>query len=224
MFNLLKLFWRNFFSSLIEIIFPEFCIGCKKLNTLLCNKCYEKLEFIQFKINTKNKTPYLDSIICCCSYEDLAKKIVYELKYKSVINAGKIIAHIMYYNSNFNDCDLITFVPMHKKKIGKRGFNQSKVIANELSKLLNKPIAELLIKNKNTKSQMSLGLKSDRQFNVEGSIEMNPKVLKEVVSNNFSVLIVDDVFTSGTTLNYCAKTLKEFGFSRVHTACFLHKT
>jgi len=118
-------------------------------------------------------------------------------------------------------CDLVSYIPMHQKKIGKRGFNQSKIIAIELARLLNLPIAKLLIKSKNTQSQMSLKSIKDRQMNIIDSIKLNAKVKKETVCKYKSILLIDDVFTSGTTLNYSAKVLKEFGFKHIHAACFL---
>lgn len=198
-------------------------MGCSKLNTLLCNKCYATLEFVQFKIDTKQKFENLNSIACCCYYEEIAKNLVHQLKYNGVINIGKVIAGVIYYNSNLPKYDLITFVPMHKKKIKLRGFNQTEIIAKELGKLVNVPVAKLLIKTKNTKSQMSLGKKSNRLKNILNSIKINPKVNILDTKKYKSILIIDDVFTSGTTLNYCAKILKNFGFKNIHGSCFLYR-
>ncbi len=224
MLQLFLFFCREFFKNLVEIIFPEFCIGCAKMGTLLCNQCYEKIEFLQFVIPINEKTSCLNSATCCCQYSNLAKKIIHELKYKSVINVGKTIAHIMYYTTAPPDFDLITFVPIHKKKLDQRGFNQTQVIAKELSKLFQKPVASLLIKTKHTHSQMSLNQKSDRQNNIIGTIAINPKIPKETVEKYKTILVVDDVFTSGTTLNCCAGILKKFGFQNIHGICFAHKS
>lgn len=224
MLRLLKFFCHKSFKNVLEIIFPEFCIGCIKIGTLLCGNCYEKLEFLQFTISANKKISYLDSITCCCQYTGLAKKIIHELKYKSVISVGKTIAHIMYYTTAPPIFDLITFVPIHKKKLNQRGFNQTHVIASELSKIFQKPIASLLIKTKHTQSQMSLNQKSDRQDNIIGTITMDPRITKETTKKIKTVLIVDDVFTSGTTLNYCGQILKEFGFKNIHGICFAHRS
>jgi competence protein ComFC len=240
MFNLIKLFIKNIFNNLIEIIFPEFCVICGKLNTLLCRNCYETLEFVQFKVSVQSRyknnssefkglnnlnsfNNNLDSITCCCYYESSAKNLIHELKYNGVINVGKTIAGIIYYSSNLPEVDLITFVPIHKKKEKLRGFNQTEIIAKELGKLTSTPVARLLIKTKNTKSQMSLGKKENREENILDSIEINSMVLSSDKKKYKSILIVDDVFTSGTTLNYCSTILKNFGFNDVHGSCFLYK-
>lgn len=223
MLSLFIFFWRKLFNAILEIIFPDFCVGCNKINTLLCNRCYETLEFTQHEfINPSQKS--LNSIVCCCYYNGIAKKIIHELKYKSVVAVGKIIAHLMFYHSNIPNFDVLTFVPIHKKKLDQRGFNQSQVIALELAKLTKKPIVELLIKTKHTQSQMSLELKTNRENNIEGTINTNPEIPFSFTFKNPTVLIVDDVFTSGTTLNYCAKILKNFGFKTVHGICFLFKS
>jgi len=222
MIYLLKHFFINFYKAIIDLMFPEFCVGCNKLNTLLCSRCFEELEFLQFKID-KNKTKYLNSINCCCYYNSVAKKLVHELKYKYVKDVGKTIAHIMYYAMDYKKIDLITFVPIHKMKEDQRGFNQSEIIATQLSKLLNVPIAQLLIKTKETKSQMSVGNKKDREKNILGSISINKLVDKQSKDAYKSILIVDDVFTTGVTLNYCAKILKDFGFKNIHGCCFLFR-
>jgi competence protein ComFC len=223
MFIVLKLFIRDVLISLIEIVFPEFCVGCGKFNTLLCSRCYQTIEFVQFKINSHKNDNKLDSIICCCYYQSVAKKLVHELKYTGVINVGKTIAHIIYYNSNLPEFDLITFVPIHNKKLKLRGFNQTKIIAKELGKITNTPVASLLIKTKNTKSQMSLDNKSNREKSILNSIKINPKIFQNDKIKFKSILIIDDVYTSGTTLRYCAKILKDFGFKNIHGACFLYK-
>ncbi|MBP7842508.1 ComF family protein [Candidatus Woesebacteria bacterium] len=222
---MLKLIWffcKEFFVALIEIIFPEFCIGCSKIGNLLCWKCYETVEFLQFPIKLAKETQ-LNSVTICCAYSGLAKKIVHELKYKGVIAVGKTVAHILYFTTAPPNFDVISFVPIHQKKKNRRGFNQSEIIAKELAFLFQKPVAELLFKTIDTKSQMSLSQKKLRQKNISETIMINSKVTSKATKKYTSVLLVDDVYTSGTTLNYCAQILKEFGFKKIHGICFAHE-
>lgn len=222
---MLKLIWllcKDFFAILIEIMFPEFCIGCSKMGALVCKKCYETLEFLQFPVD-QNATTQLESITICCAYSGLAKKIIHELKYKGVIAVGKTIAQILYFTTAPPKFDVITFVPIHKKKRARRGFNQSEVIARELGTLFQIPVASLLLKITETKSQMSISQKTIRQKNITGTIIINPKISTDVTKRFSTVLLIDDVYTSGTTLNYCAQKLKEFGFKEINGICFAHK-
>lgn len=219
---MLKIFFvllKRLSQSVIEIVFPKFCVGCKKLNTLLCYSCYEKIEFVQFSVKKEQKK--IDSITCCCYYQTIAKKILHNFKYNSVIGFGKVIAFLMYYHTNIPQCDVITFVPIHKKKEGQRGFNQTQVIATELSKHLQIPVAELLIKTKNTKSQMSKHTKDERKENLQKSITINLRVPKNTTKKYNKILLIDDIYTTGETANYCTKILKGFGFKEIHVACFL---
>lgn len=228
---MLKIFFilcKEFYNQTIDIIFPEFCIGCHKIGTLLCYSCYEEIEFLQFaldisKLKEKNKNWQLDSVTCCSYYQGITKKIVHELKYHSVLAVGKLIAHLLYYTTHPPPFDLITFVPIHAKKQKQRGFNQSQVIAQELGQLFQKPVACLLVKMKQTKSQMSIHQRSQREKNIIGSIVINTAVPKRITNTSPKVLLIDDVFTSGNTLNYCATILKQFGFEKVHGLCFAHE-
>ena len=223
MYKIAKTFIANLVEKFIEIVFPEFCIGCKKIGTLLCSNCYEQLEYTQFKINKKKLTNDLDTISCCCYYSEISKKIITELKYRGVIAVGKVIAHILFYSTSIPNTDLITFVPIHQKKLSLRGFNQTEIIAMELSRLTNIPVATLLIKTKHTVSQMSQNLIIDRQKNIVNTIMVNPSIPYSFTLKNKSIMIIDDVFTTGTTISYCAKILKSFGFEKVHGVCFAYK-
>lgn len=222
MLKLFRFFCKDFLNALIEILFPEFCIGCGKIGSLLCHDCYESLEFQQFPIQL-DKNAQLNTITICSVYSGLAKKIVHELKYKGVIAVGKTIAHILYFTTAPPNFDLISFVPIHKKKQAQRGFNQSEIIAKELGILFQKPVASLLVKTINTKSQMSITQRAVRQENISGTLMLNPKVTRKVTKKYTSILLVDDVYTSGATLNCCAQILKEFGFKQVHGICFAHE-
>ena len=82
-------------QALIEVIFPYFCVGCGKKNTLLCFSCYEKIEFCSFPFNNLKETKYIDDVIVACKYQGVTKKLIHEFKYKSVIDIGKIIGKLM---------------------------------------------------------------------------------------------------------------------------------
>lgn len=112
--------------------------------------------------------------------------------------------------------DYITFVPMHKKPLKKRGFNQSELLANELSRELNIPCITTLEKTKNTKPQHTLrGVK--RLNNLKGAF----KAIDKKGLSNRSVLLIDDVITTGTTLGECCKTLTKAKPSNICCAALL---
>ncbi|OIO44500.1 MAG: hypothetical protein COZ34_04040 [Candidatus Pacebacteria bacterium CG_4_10_14_3_um_filter_34_15] len=212
-FLIIKLIWQN----LIEIIFPCFCINCGKRNTLLCCNCYEQIEFFPFNFDASKQMNFIDEVIIVCKYRGVVKKLIHDFKYKSVIGIGDIIAKLIYRSVNIPECDFLVPIPIHKNKKSKRGFNQSEEMIKSLSKLTNIPYKNLLIKQKNTKSQMSIRTKEERKINLKDSFTINYKLLEEIGVNEVgkTVMLVDDVLTTGSTLDECAKILKANGIKKV---------
>ena len=109
-------------------------------------------------------------------------------------------------NVKFENIDVITFVPMGKKGLRERGFNQAEEIANEISKIMNIPVFGLLRKTREHKHQAGLNQK-DRLENLKGTFEIISDYKSKIKGER--ILIIDDVFTTGATLSECAKTIKE---------------
>ena len=210
---------KTFLQIIIEIIFPVFFVHLRKQDTLLCCDCYEKIEFSIFPFNNMKQLEYLDEIVIVCRYQGVIKKLIHEFKYKSVINIGVVIAKLIYRSSNLPNCDLLVPIPIHKKKKSTRGFNQSEEIIKALSKLTLIPTANLIIKSKNTKSQMSIRSKDERKKNLNNSFKINKALLDRIKINQEvmpqTVVLVDDVVTTGSTLDECAKVLKNAGIKKV---------
>lgn len=208
---------KSFFEATIEFFFPYFCVGCNKKDTLLCQSCFEQIEFFSFELHKQEQLPYLDKIIVVSKYQGVVKKLIHEFKYKGVIDIGKVIGKIFFRCANIPRADFLVPIPIHNQKRKQRGFNQSEEIAQELSKHLKIPVANFLEKTINTKSQMSIRNKSEREKNLIGSFEINPMAEKYLSENqNLSLILVDDVITTGSTLNECAKILKQSGIKKVN--------
>ncbi len=148
-------------------------------------------------------------------YTGNAQKLVYKLKY----GGGKYVAKIMaqyladeYYKNRWY-VDFITFVPMHIKREKSRGYNQARLIADELSKITGIPLLDTLtrIKYSNNFARMS---RSERLKEAEESFESKGKFKKK------SFILVDDVFTTGATTGSCAKELLKSGASDVYVLTF----
>lgn len=202
-----------FLEFVLKSIYPEFCCGCDKCGTLLCNDCFEQLNFYSMPIDITRRETRLDSVIAALEYSKLANKIVKELKYKSVKDVGLVCGKLLYFCTEFPKVDCVSFVPLHPRRRLERGFNQAEIIAQEFSYLSGIPLIDALKRTVYTTSQVQSKSKSERLSKLHNifAIKGNPAQV-----TNQSILLIDDVFTTGSTLNECASVLKKAGAKEVH--------
>lgn len=188
------------------------CGICGKLEQKsLCNKCKIKLQKSAIcKIEDyKNTSSYFDEHIYLFQYNGEIRDAI--LKYKFDEKSYIYRTFLEFIKNNENICaqikkyDIIIPVPISKKRLNSRGYNQSSLIAKNLAQELNIEYSEkILIKIKDNKPQSEM--KQDtRKSNVSGVY----KVINEERINNKKVLIVDDIFTTGSTADECARVLKD---------------
>ena len=113
--------------------------------------------------------------------------------------------------------DYILFVPLYKKRQRKRGFNQAQKIANDLGKLVDIPVLDILIRKEQTKRLYKLN-KVDRQQELKNVFALKDN---EYNLNNKKVLLIDDIFTTGSTVNEISKVLKLNGVDKIFVLCAL---
>lgn len=204
-------------NFILDLIFPKFCIGCGKFDTYICENCYETINFYPLTIQLEAETPALEKIFVMAEYEGVIKKLITSLKYKSIKGVGQTLARMIYYSTNFPQVENITSVPLHPKKQHQRGFNQAAEIALELSLLTNTPFIELLKRTQHSQAQAKISDKNKRLTRLKNTFALNQKI-----NNLKSVLIIDDVTTTGTTLNECALILKQAGVKKVYGLVVAH--
>ncbi|MFA6391848.1 MAG: phosphoribosyltransferase family protein [Patescibacteria group bacterium] len=225
-------YYKNLLQSIIELIFPANCFGCGIEGVWLCEKCADLIPFFpnniclwcNKKIEGKNmcsacqNSSQLLSITAVTSYQNpLFQDILHNLKYNfatSTINAFELLL-IKYFKQNktnlINNNSIIVPIPLHKKRLAERGFNQSELIGIQIAKIMNVEInTKILQRTKNTRSQMTLN-KEDRLKNMKNSFTCPDS--RQVIGKN--ILLVDDVLTTGATLNEAALALKAAGSSSV---------
>jgi competence protein ComFC len=205
------------FSFILSLVFPQFCIGCGGFDTLLCENCYEKINFYPLTIKPKIDNLSLEKIIIMAEYEEITKKLIGALKYQGVKDVGDILASIIYLTTNFPQVETITSVPLHQKRHSQRGFNQATEIAQELSRVTKIPFTQLLQRTKYSQPQAKISDKKKRLVHLEDTFVINQKI-----PNLKSVLIIDDVTTTGTTLNKCAQVLKQAGVKKIYGLVVAH--
>ena len=191
----------------------------------MCDDCRALLDINEFadgRCQSKN----LDGLYFALSYKEsfLTKKLIYQFKYKPYLKdlaktlASILVEHFVLTGKNTNEIwknGILIPIPSDKKKMEERGYNQSEELAKELSKFLEIPVAtDVLIKIKSTKPQAE-STKTEREKNLVGAFQIkNP----ETISGK-KIFLVDDVYTTGSTMNECAKVLKDSGSKSVWGIC-----
>jgi ComF family protein len=221
--NAFKLQSIQFKEAIQHLIYPNVCLICEKevLNHSI-NVCpFCEMDFNYTYFETYDEPTILDKLfwgrvkidrtfaLLFFEKNKAAQPILHALKYKSRqevgIQLGRIIGRKI--ESNFPKLDGLIPVPIHPKKKFMRGFNQSELIANGISELIEVPVyTNLVIKKDNTKSQTKMG-KTHRWINAQEQYEWDKSKLQKF--NH--IAIVDDVVTTGATIESMAKSiLNEF--------------
>ena len=194
---------------ILDIIFPKNCFGCGVKKTFLCQKCQKQIPCSQ--LNTSD-----NKIFAVASYKSkVIKKTIHALKYKKAKQVAKPLAELIYSRLNFNYRDRISIivpVPLSRKSLRKRGFNQAELIAKHLSDIISfRIITNVLYKNHHTLSQVEIKNRQERLENLKGVFSTKNTYLIK----NQNILLIDDVSTTGATINECRKVLKKAGAKKV---------
>lgn len=218
------------FKQSKDILFPLFCVGCEKEGEVLCEECVLHIKSKKISCcpvcakETGGGVPcsschsfsFLDSELSVLEYKDHepVARLIHELKYNSLEDVKfaiqKILFNFFSSNSFFETSfDSVIAIPLHKKRFAERGFNQSDCIAEAVSQHLHIPVDSSLHRVRFTRPQVGLS-GEQRQKNIQGAFQGGESLRGK------KVLIVDDVFTTGSTLQECAKALKASGVAEVH--------
>ncbi len=223
---------KRLFNIILDLIYPHKCAFCDEIlpkDVPVCDKCKDTLPHLE-----KDVCPACEGVDCNCThyfgikgasipfaYKDGVAKAIKLLKFDGITTNAPILAGYMFEDLSqkpfYDKIDYITYVPMHKLNLRQRGYNQSKLIAQELSRLSGIPLAEdVLLKTKFTRKQHKLN-REKRSKNLSKSIVFNTSSQYDIKGK--SVLICDDVFTTGATITACAKPLNENQVKGVYAAC-----
>lgn len=210
--------YKKILDRILNIIYPQTCGICGNLNkNALCNKCKIKLEKefnYQTDIYVQESNKNFIEHNYFFKYENLIRNQILALKFHEKPYIYKTIAVFLENMSksfeNLKKYDIIIVVPVSKERRKSRGYNQSELIAKKISEIIKAPIEKnILYKIKNTVPQSTLN-KVQREENAKGVYKVCN--IKKVY--NKKILIVDDVYTTGNTVNECAKVLVQEGINR----------
>lgn len=192
------------------------CEDCEKLRILpqFCEKCSAHVsEESKICMQCKEIDRIFDQNFSVFTYSDYVSAAIVRLKFKSAkylaVDFAKILANK--FNTLDIHVDMVTFVPSSAKRIKQRGYNQAQEMAEHFCKLVDLPCMELLIKSRETAHQTDL----TREQRLENLIDSFAVKDKWQVKGK-DILIIDDVFTTGSTMSSCAKTLKKAGAAKVY--------
>lgn len=211
----------NIFSSFIDLIFPKTCIGCnsrlKDNEHILCSECEQSLDFLTgvCEICESNKF-FFDKARSIFFFDNTIQNLIHNLKYNEMKGVSEYLGkYTKRYLSKFEPFDEIDFVvpiPLHRVKKRSRGFNQSEFLTKEIAEQMNLThIPNLILRKKFTETQTKLS-RTKRQENVSDAFKLNPKFNIE----NKDILIVDDVFTTGATINSACKLLRNHNANKIY--------
>lgn len=200
----------NFINSALDYFFPPICGMCGEINeNYICNNCYENIKKIKKCVINEYNNRNFSKHLYIFRYEGIIRNKIIEYKFEDKGYLYKMFAKIILSDKktcNFiKKYDVIISVPISKKRKKKRGYNQSELVANELAQKLNQDIwTDIIIKKKDNKPQSELN-KLERIKNVEDIYEIN----KPIEVKNKKVLLLDDIYTTGSTVNEIARKLKQ---------------
>ena len=231
--NMIKKLVKKF----LNVIFPKTCLISNKiisggnfcvkdwndlhfLQTPACNICFQPFEF---KVDDQmicgkclQKRPEYFKALAVLNYNETSKTLITKFKYFDQTNLAKYFAELMFKQAQeiLPNIDFIVPIPLHKFRIIKRKYNQSALLAKNIGVLSDKKVLlDLLIRTKNSKPQALLSQKR-REKNVAGIFKVKERYSTAIKGKN--ILLIDDVITTGATVESCCKVLKKFGTNKVY--------
>lgn len=211
-------------EALLDLFFPPFCIGCSRIGCYICPICLGEIDFIALPFWPDIQKFSLKKATVMAHYKPPLDKLIASYKYKKAKILAKTIVELAWEKSTIPHAECVTFVPLHPNKIRIRGFNQTQLIADGLAKKMNQTCLDIFVKNYHHRPQAETKNKKERLENLKGSFSLKPNWLKNFDQNKVpkSVLIIDDVITTGSTLHELGKLLKENGVKEVYGFALAH--
>ncbi len=212
----------------LDVLFPQWCIGCGKEGNFLCYSCCRSLPRIMPPVCPMCGKPQPSGTLCpgCVSwqakidgirspfrFDGVIRQAIHQLKYRNLRALAAPLAKFLsdYLVTNPFPEEVLVPVPLHQKRLRERGYNQSGLLAHQLSKLTNLPLVDdCLIRLRHTPPQARTSTVAERRGNVA-----NAFTCRDHSVCNKQVLLIDDVSTSGATLDACAAALKAAGATSV---------
>lgn len=214
--------------ALLDWIFPPFCVHCQKLGyevcpdcwngipqlsgVLTCSRCGKQIAKGHICRACRDLSPAYDQLKSWANYDDTVREIVIGIKYQRRLGLVRYLTPaVAELIRNWRiDIDVMAPVPLGEKRLRERGYNQADLIARPLAKTLRIPYHPPALRRvRETRSQVGLDAE-ERRSNLSSAFTANPEICRDQ-----SILILDDIATTGATLDACAAALREVGAKNV---------
>lgn len=233
--------------DVISLFFPPRCLACElpsNHDQIICLDCLEKIQTIKkpycmqcgYPLYADATGDFLESFVCgdckihkkwfdiasaACHYNDQTRRLIHKYKFEGLtgisVFLGKLMLQKYLYDDRLGGEDIIIPVPLHKVRMRERGFNQAELLAKYLFRYASIPVAtDVLFRIRNTKPLYDMTIEQ-RQKNLRGAF----RVKDELRIKDRTILVIDDIYTTGSTSYEVARTLKKAGALKVHilTVC-----
>lgn len=213
--------------AILDLLFPKYCLECRKQGTYICSNCLVKVHKASFicpfcksyshngetHLSCQSKTA-LSGAIAIWRYEGVIRKAILALKYKFASDVALELVSLVDLNleKSFKKTGVVIPVPLYQSRLKWRGFNQAQVLGKVFAKNMNLDFCNALIRKTNTTPQVHLH-KAERLRNMRGVFAVNSE--SKVKINGQKVILFDDVWTTGATLEGGASELKQNGASEI---------
>ncbi len=205
--------WESFTRYWLDVVFPPRCANCGRLDTTLCVTCQTRLDALPLKYLERMLPPFAGLISTESHRTPILRRLIHSLKYDNMPHLAQPLGIRMATALQHYDweLDLVISVPLHPHRQRERGYNQSAELAKVVSEVLGlRELSSALQRTVNTRSQVGLG-QQQRLDNVAGAFDADPLSLAGA-----RVLLVDDVLTTGATMQACAEAVIAAGAHSIY--------
>jgi ComF family protein len=227
----------NIWRAGLDVIFPPLCLGCQARlvnHDALCSECWRQIDFIRAPLCDRlglplpydiggtmisaaaaaNPPPF-ERARAVARYDGLMRKLIHDFKFNDTLDARRLFGRWLCQAAPelISAADCILPVPLARLRLLSRRYNQAQILAAELSRQTGKPCLPLaLLRTRSTARQIGL-TRRERERNVSGAFAVAPGAIGQIAGK--SVLLIDDVMTTGATVSAATKALKKAGAARV---------
>lgn len=225
---------HKIFHWSLDLIFPKYCLGCGKENFYVCGDCLHQIPVLSnitcFLCGHRSPTGYvckkckdkfqptLNGLLVSSDWNSLfLRQIIYEYKYHFVKELADPLVRVIikFFQSNqfenlLSNNSILIPVPLHKRRLVWRGFNQAELLAQKINQHFYTPLNnEVLERSRYSLPQVEIENQNDRRKNIKGAFRISNKFNNNFTDlKNKTVVLVDDVCTTSATLEECARVLK----------------